>query len=290
MHRPLDGPALQPLNGISDWIQGMSISDKLWLVGKLETQGLYGQSVTVLEEQGDWVYVALHDQPTVKHSSGYPGWLHRQQLTAAAGQEIQQLQDCRSVVVNQPTAWLWDDTGLADPFMQISFNTRLMAIPNNDAASDVLQVQTLCHGTKYIRVTDLNLQAAHYLDGSTLVEKAKQFIGLPYLWSGVSGFGYDCSGFMHALYNHYGIMIPRDASEQAKVGITVLEQRDLQSGDLLFFAYEGGRGRIHHVGMYAGEGMMIHSPNTGRSIEIIPLDTTRYAEEYAGARRFIMVQ
>lgn len=89
--------------------------------------------------------------------------------------------------------------------------------------------------------------------GKDIVESGKGFLGLPYLWAGMSGFGFDCSGFTYTMYHANGITIPRDSSIQAQHGKKV-EQENLQPGDLLFFAHDKGKGRVHHVGMYIGDG------------------------------------
>lgn len=82
-----------------------------------------------------------------------------------------------------------------------------------------------------------------------------------------------------------GLVIPRDASDQAKSG-TAIEREDLEPGDLLFFAYEQGQGYVHHVAIYYGDGQMIHAPKTGKTVEIITLRGTDYETEYWGARRY----
>ena len=69
-------------------------------------------------------------------------------------------------------------------------------------------------------------------------------------------------------------------------GIAV-DKESLQKGDLIFFAHDQGKGSVHHVAMYIGDGNMIHSPRAERSVEIIPLNTPGYIEEYAGARRYL---
>ena len=58
-----------------------------------------------------------------------------------------------------------------------------------------------------------------------------------------------------------GYIIPRDAHDQAEAGKRIA-LNEMEPGDLLFFAYEEGKGSIHHVGIYYGEGKLIHSPNT----------------------------
>jgi cell wall-associated NlpC family hydrolase len=58
----------------------------------------------------------------------------------------------------------------------------------------------------------------------------------------------------------------------------------LRRGDLLFYARDGV---VHHVSMYVGNDRMVHSPGTGQSVVVVPVSTSPYAEEYAGARRYL---
>lgn len=122
-------------------------------------------------------------------------------------------------------------------------------------------------------------------NGRDIVFAGEAFLGLPYLWGGMSSFGYDCSGFSYTMCKANGYTIPRDASDQAQAGKPV-ELEKIEPGDLLFFAYEEGKGRIHHVGIYYGNGKMLHSPKTGKSVEIIPLQGTIYEKELCTARRY----
>ena len=82
-----------------------------------------------------------------------------------------------------------------------------------------------------------------------LVRSAKQFLGLKYLWGGLSAWGYDCSGLTWAVYRAHGITIPRDADAQAtRRPADSLE--DAKPGDLIFY----GTSFVHHVTMYVGRG------------------------------------
>lgn len=85
-----------------------------------------------------------------------------------------------------------------------------------------------------------------------------------------------------------GFIIPRDAADQATAGIEVDKDKaeSWQVGDLLFFAYEEGKGRLHHVGIYYGNGLMIHSPTPGKAVEIIELAGTVHEKELCAVRRF----
>src|SRR5205823_5647674 len=99
-----------------------------------------------------------------------------------------------------------------------------------------------------------------------LVRTARLFVGLPYLWGGLSAWGYDCSGLTWAVYRAHGITIPRDADAQYDAG-TPVALRDAKAGDLIF--YEGPR--PGHVAMLVGGGQMIESPNSASEVRIVPI-------------------
>lgn len=285
--RPIDAPALDHPVDMWQWTSSMTLDDKLWLVGELQTQALYGHEVTILEEQGDWVKVAVHEQPTPKHDIGYPAWMPKKQLANEAS--FASLKENKPfVLVTKPTVWLYEDKHQRKPFMEISFNTRLPLIADT---GDELLVATPSDGKKWISADDVDIyESEDRIPAPTaddLIETGKKFLDLPYLWAGTSGFGFDCSGFTYTIFKAHGITIPRDSSVQATHGEPV-EKENLQKGDLLFFAYEEGKGAVHHVGMYMGDGKMIHSPNSSKTVEIIDVfESDYYSSEYAGARRYI---
>ncbi|MFP3340688.1 NlpC/P60 family protein, partial [Micrococcus sp. SIMBA_131] len=76
--------------------------------------------------------------------------------------------------------------------------------------------------------------------------EAEKFIGLLYLWGGMSSYGFDGSGFSCNMARAIGCTIPRDAHDQLNSGEAVKEG-EWEQGDLLFFAYEQGKGSVHHV-------------------------------------------
>jgi cell wall-associated NlpC family hydrolase len=284
--RPIDQPSLSNPVDIRAWIDSMDTQQKLWLVGNLQTQALYGTKVTVLNTEGGWVEVAVHGQPTPKNPIGYPAWMPKAQLTF--NRQYQHLQAHHPfALVTKPTAWLYDDRRLHHKDMELSFDTRLPVLARH--GHEVL-VATTAEGNKWMRADDVAVYRSNRdipkPTGQDLVERAKLFLGLPYLWAGTSGFGFDCSGFTHTIYDSFGITIPRDADAQAQAGIPVAKD-ELQPGDLVFFAYDHGKGYIHHVAMYIGDGKIIQSPNTGSSVDIVNLDDFAYSDQYAGARRYI---
>jgi len=93
-----------------------------------------------------------------------------------------------------------------------------------------------------------------------LVQFAKGFLGTPYLWGGMTPKGFDCSGLVRMVYLRYGIFLPRNASQMAKLGREVA-LANARPGDLLFF---GLNGRVTHIGMYIGDNHFIHSSHLVR--------------------------
>lgn len=119
-----------------------------------------------------------------------------------------------------------------------------------------------------------------------LIAKAKTLIGLPYRFGGTSPVsGFDCSGFMQYIFKQTaGINLPRRSEDMASSGRSV-SRGDLQAGDMVFFKTHGSS--ISHVGMYIGNNQFIHSPRTGKSIEITSLGSGYWAKTFVTARRVL---
>jgi peptidoglycan DL-endopeptidase CwlO len=102
---------------------------------------------------------------------------------------------------------------------------------------------------------------------NAVIAYASNFLGVPYVWGGTTPAGFDCSGFVQYVSAHFGISLPRVAAAQQMVG-TYVSREDLQPGDLVFFGEPA-----HHVGIYVGNGCMIHAPHTGDVVRIGPLNS-----------------
>jgi cell wall-associated NlpC family hydrolase len=109
---------------------------------------------------------------------------------------------------------------------------------------------------------------------------ARSYLGVRYLWGGMTRRGIDCSGLTYQAFRAIGRTLPRDAADQSLVGRPV-RRAHLRPGDLVFFG-PGGRRSIHHVGIYAGGGLVLHAPHTGSAVQLTPLSSW---SDYWGARR-----
>ena len=120
--------------------------------------------------------------------------------------------------------------------------------------------------------------------GAKIVETAKKYLGVPYVWGGASPSGFDCSGFVYYVTRSLGFNTSRTLSAMYKQG-TPVEKSDLQPGDIVFFknTYKSG---ISHVGIYVGDGKFIHSPHTGSVVSYADLNSDYYTNHYYGACRF----
>ncbi|MDG5472707.1 C40 family peptidase [Jeotgalibacillus sp. ET6] len=279
--REMDAPAAGNPVDIQSWLRAMTEQERKALLdeNRIQSQVLYGEPVQILDQQGDWTRVAVPSQQTIKDIKGYPGWIPTMQLTE--GDE--EWEGMPLVRVKEKRASLLTIEGTE--ILPLTYNTTLPLIKEYSTYYEILSP----HGLARINKKDVDLyQRADLIpkkDGRAIVNEAKQFQGLTYLWGGMSAYGYDCSGYSYNILKANGYLIPRDAKDQAAAGVTV-HPADVQPGDLLFFAYEEGKGAIHHVAIYYGEGKIIHSPTPGKKIMVQTLKGSFYAQEWCATRRY----
>jgi peptidoglycan DL-endopeptidase CwlO len=96
--------------------------------------------------------------------------------------------------------------------------------------------------------------------GGQAVAIAEQYLGVPYVWGGASPSGFDCSGLVMYVYAQLGVSLPHNAAAQM-LSLRAVPLTALEPGDLVFF------NGASHVGIYVGNGTMIHAPHTGTVVQ-----------------------
>ena len=136
----------------------------------------------------------------------------------------------------------------------------------------------------YILLDEFIGTVHHYTTGYDVVNYARHYLGIPYLWGGTSSKGLDCSGFSKTVYAQMGYLLPRDASQQARIGMPVEITEDfnqLAPGDLLFFGrIVNGKRKITHVAIHMDKGRIIHATGEVKIESLNPAD-----KDYNPARK-----
>ena len=133
-----------------------------------------------------------------------------------------------------------------------AFASTLAAVDPTLAASDPTLAASGVAGTA----------ATGSVTGAGLVQAAKAYLGVPYVWGGESSAGMDCSGLVQRAMADLGVSVPRTSQQQATIGTAVPSMSQALPGDLLVF--DGGS----HIGIYAGGGMMVVAPHSGTDVQM----------------------
>ncbi len=249
-----------------------------WL-GEQQSQVLNGTVVEILEEGERWSFGRLED--------GYLGYVYGGYLTAPAGAAEPTHQ------VSAPVALLRAEPNATAPLVTRVFaGTRLAVAERPGGWGEATLVGGLCGYAPMSDFRLLGMERTAAERRTQLISDALPYIGVPYLWGGVSAQGIDCSGFAQLLHKLAGITIPRDADVQFAAGEPV--EPPYAAGDLLYFGGSGGHRAISHVGVslgpqYDAQGWgMIHSGRSRNGVyidDVQAVDSLR--ESFQGARRFL---
>jgi cell wall-associated NlpC family hydrolase len=150
--------------------------------------------------------------------------------------------------------------GVPDP---VSFGTVLSSQSGLANQSGGLRTASSWNGQPSFSGTPIAPGARLPAGLSPAVDLAQQHLGVPYVWGGESPSGFDCSGLLQYVYGQLGVDLPRVAADQARAGHPVASLADAVPGDLVAFGEP-----VDHIGIYAGNGLMVVAPKTGDVVKV----------------------
>lgn len=228
---------------------------------ELETQASYGTPMRILEHQGEWYRVELPD--------GYKVWIIASSIATLSENRFDDWRKSPRLIVTTPLPVVARTDSVAGS--RVAF----------DAVIGSIFAGRLKPGAHYAEITtpdgrrgflpaadvdDFENWSRRPLSLAAVLDAAESMMGITYLWGGTTPKAADCSGFTKISYGATGLILPRNASQQANVGTPLdVSRPDLyKPGDLLFFGSGNGT-KITHVAIYTGNNRYLHA--SGRVFE-----------------------
>ncbi|KQC02326.1 NlpC/P60 family protein [Pedobacter sp. Hv1] len=266
---------------------------------ELMTQMLLGTPLRVLKKQGGFYLVQTPD--------GYLAWTDSGAIKLMDQKQYETWQKAEKVIFTSDYGHGFTTPDLNSKRVSDLVNGNILQLLGQE--KDFLKVAYPDGRTAYLP----KAQTSPYQQwvkrpnpsANAILATAQTLLGVPYLWGGTSIKGVDCSGFTKTAYFLNGIVIPRDASQQALVGdvVDVLEHdsisvakclKNLQPGDLLFFSAAKRRGvnggKVSHTAIYMGNGEFIQSAGMVKINSLVPSAANYDAGQsttLVGARRLL---
>ncbi len=245
--------SLLPDSSLNDSIHGIVNVSALPMredpshLSQMVDQLIMGNTVKVLHQVNDWYLVQNHYQ--------YIGWITKPSIYRCTSEGIDSWLKQSKYIVNNVHSMVYSDSNeYSYPVTDLVLNSRLKI---GRITFKWAQVHLPDGRIGYINKSDLkiikepiyNIQLIQ-----NILKSAKTMIGVPYLWGGNSSKGNDCSGFTQTVFSSVGILIPRDARQQAVLG-SMVNKMEVEAGDLFFF---GDGEKVKHVAICLGGLEFIH--------------------------------
>lgn len=237
-------------------------------------QALFGTAVEIGEVRKDFTQVALPDK--------YAGWCRTGHIDQVSFALWRKYTAQPKHTVKAEIVVIRSGPGTATFPFRLYFGTRLIITQYNGETYFELPrgVVKAPISTRCLQPPPKEPRSG--TTGPKVLATAMRFIGVPYLWGGISPMGFDCSGLVQTVFRFHNVALPRDSKEQQKVGFAV-ERGQLQPADLLFFP--------GHVAMSCGGAAIVHA-SAGRgmvTVDSLDASDSNYREdldkEFLFARR-----
>lgn len=260
---------------------------------ELISQVVMGTPLRILEEtRGGWLRIATPE--------GYEGWVIGNAIALLTDEDFEAWQHApRLFVSHYEPQYVYADTIAVDGYMprvsDIVDGSILVGQPNPKGRFTAVTLPDGRYGyVNSAAATPLDKWSGQTYDQAMMPKIAARYMGTPYLWGGTSGKSMDCSGLTKICAYEMGIILPRDASQQAREGTEIFAPTNgtateeeialLQPGDLLFFGNPRS-GKVNHVGIYQGDGRFIHASGRVKINSLRPSDPDYHRGSLISARR-----
>lgn len=254
---------------------------------EMATQVLMGTPLKVLEKKSYWYRVVTPE--------GYIAWVTVGSVKTMNEEELTAWRGSKRVIVDVHYTLFRDKPSKNGAIVSDGVWGDIAQVSSKKVVNGYQEVKLPNGKTAYVPASDVKC-LKKWLDSrnpttDNILNTGKQFLGFPYLWAGTSIKGLDCSGFVKTSHFLNGIILRRDASQQAKVGeeIDITNGiENLKKGDILFFGRKATAdrpARVTHVGMYLGDGMFIHSATFVKINSLVPGTDNYYDGTMVCARR-----
>lgn len=241
------------------------------------TQAIFNEKVEILNEKENWSYIKLANE--------YLGWIQSNRILKTDKDKVDAFLSKINHVVSSSIINLYEQSDFNSGILtKLVFNTKLVIGKISGKFAEVICPDDRKGWVDKTKITKCSAQKkVNSSNVDELIELAKAFIGVPYLWGGKTPFGFDCSGFVQTLFDFFLLEIPRDSKDQMKCGMLV-RRENLRLGDLIFFP--------GHVGIYLSNGEIIHANLSRGHVSIDSLEKSHpnyiahLDKNFLGTRRY----
>lgn len=238
--------------------------------GEMGTQALMGTVVEIIGSEGYWLQVVTPD--------GYKAWVNEMAISRLSNGSEDLYASAPKLVCTARSSVIYSSPSRKSRPVSDLVRGDILIKDHGTVRHGMCPVSTPGGRKGWVSKKDLEIEgtwtSGRACTAANVVAEALEYVGVPYLWGGNSPKGFDCSGLTSYAALMNGRVLPRNASQQAKLGEPV-DLTDLEAGDLLFFGNHD-TGKVTHVGIYIGDGHMVHASQLVRVNSICEGDPDCY--------------
>ena len=227
----------------------------------------------ILDEKNNFCLVEKYDK--------YQGWVDKRFIESCSLKSYKEFTSKKNYIVTAKTLVAQNKNIQHDAPHFLFYGTLFFA---TKVKINKLKISLPNSSSLLVSTSGVDQLKKKEINATSITKEAKKFLGVPYLWGGITSVGIDCSGFTQTVLSRFGVQIPRDTKDQIQLGREILRE-NIKTGDLLFFN--------RHVGFAIGKNKIIHSSVGGGGVKInslVPsMSTYRQDldESFKTARRII---